>query len=126
MRVCRASTGGRSGGQEPTRAGMFFVGPRKHLSSPGGVALGAGTSSPFCDIVTSVLVTNWRRPGTNLDGHQVHSQLEVPACRWTIRKQQKAPPGNGRGLFYPQDLIMEVVGENARGFVPSGNPRTHY
>src|SRR5829696_6584454 len=76
MRVCRASTGGRSGGQEPTRAGMFFVGPRKLLSSPGGVALGAGTSSPFCDIVTSVLITNWRRPGTNLDGHQVRAQLE--------------------------------------------------
>jgi hypothetical protein len=53
MRVCRASTGGRSGGQGPTRAGMFFVGPRKHLSSPGDVP-GAGTSSPFCDIVTSV------------------------------------------------------------------------
>jgi hypothetical protein len=38
MRVCRASTGGRSGGQGPTRAGMFFVGPRKHLSSPDDVA----------------------------------------------------------------------------------------
>jgi hypothetical protein len=91
MRVCRASTGGRSGGQEPTRAGMFFVGPRKHLSSPGGVALGAGTSSPFCDIVTSVLITNWRRPGTNLDGHQVRAQLGVSACRWAIQEQQKSP-----------------------------------
>ena len=33
MRVCRASTGGRSGGQGPTRAGMFFVGPRNTVQS---------------------------------------------------------------------------------------------
>jgi hypothetical protein len=33
---------------------MFFVGPRKHLSSPGNAVPDAGTSSPFCDIVTSV------------------------------------------------------------------------
>src|SRR5829696_8907339 len=123
MRVCRASTGGRSGGQEPTRAGMFFVGPRKHLSSPGGVALGVGTSSPFCDIVTSVLVTNWRRPGTNLDGHQVRAQLGVSACRWGDIGTAKSPAWKA-GAFHPQDQIMEVVGENARGFVPSGNPRT--
>jgi hypothetical protein len=124
MRVCRASTGGRSGGQGPTRAGMFFVGPRKHLSSPDDVAPDAGTSSSFCDIVTSVLVTNWRRPGTNLDGHQLPAQLGVSACRWAIREQQKAPPGR-LGLSSSRE-IMEVVGENARGFVPSGNPRTHY
>jgi len=124
MRVCRASTGGRSGGQEPTRAGMFFVGPRKHLSSPGGVALGAGTSSPFCDIVTSVLITNWRRPGTNLDGHQVRAQLEYRRVGGQCRNSKK-PRLEGWG-FHPQDQIMEVVGENARGFVPSGNPRTHY
>jgi hypothetical protein len=53
MRVCRASTGGHSGGQGPTRAGMSFVGPREHLSSPGNVVLSRVPSLPFCDIVTS-------------------------------------------------------------------------
>ncbi len=54
MRVCRASTGGRSGGQEPTRASMFFVGPRKHLSDRGSVFTRRRTWLPFCDIAPSV------------------------------------------------------------------------
>ena len=50
-------------------------------------------SSPFCDIVTSVLVTNWRRPGTNLDGHQVRSQLGSRRVGGRYGNSKKPRPG---------------------------------
>jgi hypothetical protein len=95
MRVCRASTGGRSGGQGPTRASMFFVGSPS--TCPITWFMRRGTWLPFRDIVASVLVTNRKRAGINLDAHQLRAQLRVSTSR-RRHGSSKKPRLEGLGL----------------------------